>query len=67
MWIKNFNIFFDEGMHEKVDEEVYIHVDEGMDEQADAEVNIFVDQGIYKNLSDESMWMKPWKRRWILR
>ena len=30
MWIKDFNIFLDEGMHEKVDEELYIHVDEGM-------------------------------------
>ena len=63
MWIKDFNIFLDEGMHEKVDEEVYIHVDE----EGDAEVNIFVDQGIYKNLSDKSMWMKPWMRRWILK
>ena len=67
MWIKDINILLDVGMHEKVDEKVYIHVDEGMDEQADAEVNIFVDQGIYKNLSDESMWMKPWMRRWILK
>ena len=50
-----------------MDEEVYIHVDEGMDEQADAEVNIFVDQGMFKNLSDESMWMNPWMRSWILR
>ena len=63
MWMEDFKIFLDEGMHRKVDEEVYIHVDEGMDEKAEADVNIFVDHGMYKNLSDESMWMKPWMRR----